>query len=135
MKFNEVEKTWICQLGKPEIRTKLEGYRDRKDRSSEELIRYYRFIISTLKSTPAWGVSGVNKMVNELTASVIATLTKAKKNKTSAYAHAGKLLAIIDFYSNTEAETRYCGNYKLGHILTDSELDQLLEVAELTAAV
>lgn len=126
MKFNEVENTWIKQLGMPENRKVLEEFKVRKDKSFEELTRYYRFIIGALECTPAWGVSGVNKMVNELTASVIATLTKAKKGKTSAYAHAGKLLAIIDFYGNTEAEARYCGRYKLGHILTDVELDQLL---------
>ncbi len=129
MKFNEAERTWICQLGRPEIRVELEGYRDRNDKSHEELIRYYRFITSTLKCTPAWGVSGVNKMVNELTASVIATLTRAKKGKTSAYAHAARLLRYIDFYSNTEAEARYCGNYKLKHVLTETELNQLLEAA------
>lgn len=129
MKFNEVERTWISQLGRPEIREVLEGYRDRKDKSPEELIKYYRFIISTLECTPAWGVSGVNKMVNELSASVIATLTKAKKGKTSAYAHAGKLLAIIDFYGNTEAEARYCGRHYLKHVFTEAELIHLLEVA------
>ena len=107
----------------------LEEFKTRKDKSFEELTRYYKFIISTLSRTPAWGVSGVNKMVNELTASVIATLTKAKKGKTSAYAHAGRLLAIIDFYGNIEAEAKYCGNYRLGHILTDAELTQMLEAA------
>jgi hypothetical protein len=126
MKFNEVESTWIKQLGMPENRKVLEEFKARQDKSFEELTRYYRFITNALESTPAWGVSGVNKMINELTASVIATLTKAKKGKTSAYAHAGKLIAIIDFYGNTEAEARYCGRYKLGHILTDVELDQLL---------
>ncbi len=129
MKFNEVERTWIKQLGMSENRKVLEEFKARKNKSFEELARYYRFVIGALRSTPAWGVSGVNKMVNDLTASVIATLTKAKKGKTSAYAHAGKLLAIIDFYGNTEAEARYCGNYKLGHILTEVELNQLLEAA------
>ena len=126
MKFREVETTYICQLGKDTNRAMLEAYVDRKDRSVEELARYYIDVVKALSVTPAWGVSGVNKMVNELTASVIATLTKAKKGKTSAYAHAGKLLAVIDFYGNTEAEARYCGRYKLGHILTDVELNQLL---------
>jgi hypothetical protein len=126
MKFNVIEKTWICQLGKPEIKKQLENYRDRKDKSLEELISYYRFIIETLECTPAWGVSGVNKMVNELTASVIATLTKAKTGKTSAYAHAGRLLATIDRYSNTEAEARYCGRYKLKPVLTKVELLKLM---------
>ena len=78
MKFCEVEQTWICQLGKPEARRMLEAYKDLRDGSPEELIRYYNDIINALKSTPAWGVSGVNKMINELTESVRATLTHTK---------------------------------------------------------
>ena len=129
MKFTEVESTWISQLGGLENRKVLEEFKARKDKSPEELIRYYRFIINALEGTPAWGVSGVNKMINELSASVLATLTKAKKGKTSAYAHAGKLLAIIDFYGNTEAEARYCGRHYLKHVFTEAELIHLLEVA------
>ncbi len=129
MKFCEVETTFICQLGKPEARKMLESYKDRKDKSFEELVHYYHDIINTLRDTPAWGVSGVNKMINELSASGLATLTKAKKGKTSAYAHAGKLLAIIDFYGNTEAEARYCGRHYLKHVFTEAELTHLLEVA------
>ena len=129
MKFNEVESTWIKQLGMPKNRKVLEEFKARKDKSPEELTRYYRVIIDALECTPAWGVSGVNKMVNELSASVLATLTKAKKGKTSAYAHAGKLLAIIDFYGNTEAEARYCGRHYLKHVFTEAELAHLLEVA------
>lgn len=126
MKFKEVESTYICQLNKPENRKMLEEYKARRDKSGAELARYYSDVVNALKDTPAFGVSGVNKMLNELTEKVRATLNRAKKGKTSAYAHAGKLLAIIDFYGNTEAEARYCGRYKLGHILTDVELDQLL---------
>ena len=129
MKYCEVERTWICQLNKPEVRAQLEGYRDRKDKSPEEFVRYYKFIISTLSCTDAWGVSGVNKMVNELISSVIATLTGAKKGKTSAYAHAGKTLNTIDRFGARKAEARYCGNYKLGHILTDAELAQFTVLA------
>ncbi len=129
MKFCEVETTFICQLGKPEARKMLESYKDRKDKSFEELVHYYHDIINTLRDTPAWGVSGVNKMINELTDSVRATLAHAKKGKTSACAHAAKMLRYIDFYGNTEAEARYCGRYKLKPLITEEELQQLLSVA------
>lgn len=126
MKYCEVERTWICQLSKPEIKAQLEGYRDRKDKSPEEFVRYYKFIISTLSCTPAWGVSGVNKMVNELTSSVRATLVKAKKGKTSAYAHANKMLNYIEHFGDAPAKAKYAGNHKLAALLSAEELEQLL---------
>lgn len=129
MKFKDVENTFICQLGKPEARRMLEVYRDRKDKSPEELISYYNDITNTLKNTPAWGVSGVNKMINEFTESVRATLTRAKKGKTSAPAHAAKMIRYIDFYGNETATARYCGRYKLMPLITEEEFQQLLAVA------
>ena len=126
MKFYEVETTFVCQLGKTQNRAMLEAYRERKDRSTEEFVRYYVDIINALAKTPAWGVSGVNKMINELTASVRATINHTKKGKSSAPAHASSMLRYIDFYSNTEAEARYCGRYKLQPLLTVEELQQFL---------
>ena len=41
MKFYEVETTFVCQLGKAKNRAMLEAYRDRKDTSVEEFVRYY----------------------------------------------------------------------------------------------
>ena len=125
MKLNETITTYICQLNKPENRAMLEGYKARKNKSGEELACYYKDVIEALKHTPAWGISGVNKMVNELTVAVRATLNKEKKGKTSAYAHASKLLRTIDFYGNEKAISRYNGNYKLKPLLTDSELSEL----------
>lgn len=129
MKFKDVENTFICQLGKPEARRMLEAYKDRKDKSFEELTNYYKDLITVLYNTPAWGVSGVNKMINELTDSVRATLTHAKKGKTSAYAHAAKMLRYIDFYGNETAIARYCGRYKLMPLITEEEFQQLLTAA------
>jgi hypothetical protein len=129
MKFNEVESTWIKQLGMPENRKVLEEFKARKAKSPEELIRYYRFIIKALEGTPAWGVSGVNKMINELTDAVRATINHAKRGKSSAPAHTNKLLSIIDFYHNEEAVSRYCGNYKLRPLLSIEELQSFLAVA------
>ena len=129
MKFYEVESTWICQLNKPQNRAMLEAYKDRKDKSIAEFIRYYIDITSALINTPAWGISGVNKMVNELTDTVQATISHAKKGKSSAPAHANKLLCLIDFYGNTKAELRYRGNYKLKPLLSIEELQMFLDVA------
>ena len=129
MKYCEVENTFICQLVKPEARIMLDAYVARKDKSFEELISYYRDLTNAMKNTPAWGVSGVNKMINELTDSVRATLTHAKKGKTSAYAHAAKMLRYVDFYGNETATARYCGKYKLMPLITEEEFQQLLAVA------
>lgn len=129
MKFFEAERTWICQLNKPQNRMMLEAYKDRKDRSIVEFIRYYIDVTGALRNTPAWGVSGVNKMINELTDAVRATINHAKRGKSSAPAHANKLLSIIDFYHNEEAVSRYCGNYKLKPLLSIEELQPFLAVA------
>jgi hypothetical protein len=129
MKFSQLETTFICQFNKPQNRAMLEEYVARKDKSYEESIRYYLDVTKALKGTPAWGVSGVNKMLNELTAATVATLTKAKKGKTTAYAHAAKLLRYINFYSNQEVEAKYNGRHKLEHVLTEAELNQLMTLA------
>lgn len=125
MNLNQIERTYICQFSKPENRAILEGYKKRRDKSGKELASYYRDVISILKDTPAYGVSGVNKMLNELTDKVRATLNKAKRGKTSAYAHAGWLLNKLDYFGNEKADFTYRGRYKLNPILTDDELLQL----------
>ena len=125
MKFAEVETTYICQFNKTQNRAMLEAYKARKDKSGKELANYYRDVVMALANTPAFGVSGVNKMLNELTEKVRATLNKEKKGKTSAYAHAAKLLRDVDFFGSTEAQASYCGNHKLKPILTEEELQQL----------
>ena len=129
MKFKDVENTFICQLGKPEARRMLETYKDRRDKSPEELTNYYKDLVRALYGTPAWGVSGVNKMINELTESVRATLTHAKKGKTTAYAHAAKMLRYVDFYGNETVTARYYGRYKLMPLITEEEFRQLLTTA------
>lgn len=129
MKFSQVEATFVCQLGKPHNKAMLEGYSKRKDRSVKELAQYYIDVINALKDTPAWGVSGVNRMVNELTAACRATFAKAKKGKISASAHANKLLRYIEYFEAQEAEPRYNGRYKLAPILTEKELKQLISEA------
>ena len=125
MKLKDVPTTYICQLNKPENKSVLKDFRDRKDYGCEELVNYYKFIVMTLAVTPAWGVSGVNKMVNDLTNSLRAVKAHARKGKTSAPAHANKLLGIIKEFGNKEAVARYCGNYKLQPLLTEEELAEI----------
>ena len=125
MTLKEVETTYICQLNKPQNRKVLESFRDSNDRSPKKLAQCYKFLVDTLAATPAWGISGVNKMMNETTASVRATLNKAKKGKTSAPALARKLLSIIDYCGDDEAVNKYRGRYKLEPILTVEELEAL----------
>ena len=124
MKFIRVEKTFICQFGKAANKKMLKEYKDRRDGSIEELVRYYKDVVRVLRDTPAWGVSGVNKMINELTASVRATLNNEKRGKTSAYAHANRLLWYIKEFGHKEAYPTYNGRYKLNPIITDEEFRQ-----------
>ena len=126
MTCNQVEHMWVCQLGKPENRKKLKEYVDNSDSSKEELVRYYRDFISMLINTPAWGVNGVNKVVNELRAAVVATLTDANSGKTTAWAHAKKMIRQIDYHSTRQVKPYYNRRYKLVAPLTDEELLQLL---------
>ena len=123
--LGEIPYTWICQLGKPENLAMLEGYRARRDKSPEELARLYFDVINALKDTPCWGVAGVNKMINTLTASVEATLTKKKTGKTSAYAQARILLDKIDFNKNLKAVPKY-NKCSLDKLLTEADVKQLL---------
>ena len=126
MKYIEIEGTFISQLAKDQNRAMLEAYRDRDDKSPEELIRYYKDIINTLKDTPAWGVSGVNDMINKLTDRVRATLTHAKNGKTSAPAQAKSMLRYIDYFGDREVSGRGGQRCKLNPIITEEELQQLL---------
>lgn len=125
MKFKHLETTFICQFSKPENKAILEGYKTRRDKSGKELAQYYRDVVDMLIDTPAFGVSGVNKMLNELTASVRATLNREKRGKTSAYAHANKLLTYIKHFGNEEVKPSFKGKYKLASMLTNEELQQL----------
>lgn len=129
MKFKDVEATFICQLNKPENRTMLEGYIKRRDKSGAELARYYIDVIYALKDTEAWGVSGVNEMLNELTTKVEATRVRAKRGKTSAYAHARWLLNKVDYFLEFEANPYGSHKrHKLNPLLT---ADQLVELSQL----
>jgi hypothetical protein len=128
MKFSQVETTWVCQLNKPENRTVLEGYKARKRKSGKELSSYYRDVINMLQTTEAWGVSGVNKFVNELGEKVRATLAKAKNGKTHSYAHAGTTLAKIDAFKDKPCKPIYRGRYILKPLVTEAELQALEKV-------
>lgn len=128
MKLNKVEQTYICQFSKPENKAMLEGYKKRRDKSGAELARYYTDVVKALEGTPAFGVSGVNKMLNELTAKVRATLNNEKRGKTSAFAHAGWLLYQLEYFGHEEAKAGYKGKHKLEPMLSVEELTMLAEL-------
>lgn len=128
MKLNEVEQTYICQFSKPYNKAMLEGYKMRRDKSGAELARYYMDVIRALEGTPAFGVSGVNKMLNELTTKVRATLNKEKRGKTSAYAHAGQLLYQLEYFGQQEADPKHSRRLKLEPLLSVEELAKLAEL-------
>ena len=126
MRLDRVASTFICQLNKPENRAKLEAYRNRRDGSAAEFVRYYLDVFSMLENTPAWNVRGVNKMLNELTAKVRATINHEKQGKSSAYAHAGMLLNKIDQMGWLEAEPRNYGHIALAPKISMDELQAVL---------
>lgn len=129
MRLIDVEQTYICQCNKH--RDILEKYAANKNDTFKDLLKYYKDIQLMIINTPAYGVSGVNKMLNELTNAVNATRNHEKKGKTSAHAHANKILNLIRMKGNEEADFRYKGNYKLEPVIPISELDKM--IAELEA--
>jgi len=133
MKLKDCPSTYICQFSKSVANEELMRYKERRDSSTEELVRYYSFVINTLKHTPAWNVSGVNKMVNDLTDRVRAKLNGAnRKGTTTAFAHAGKILYIIETFGEKDSSStpRYRGHYKLKPIITEEEINDLLASLE-----
>lgn len=130
MKFKETPTTWICQLNKPENRTMLEGYKNRKDYGPKELANFCRDLVKALKGTPAWGISGCNGIVNETWEAARAVLAKAKKGKSSAPAIANRLLSKIDFYKDQECKGNgHIKTHWLAPVLTEEELLQLEAMA------
>jgi hypothetical protein len=127
MTLNQVEGTWICQLNKPENRAMLEGYKQRRIKAGAELANYWRDINNALINTPAWNVSGVNKMLDELATGIRATLAHAKRGKISAYAHAGQLLFKIDSLGSNEVVDGkyYPRTYACPPVITEEELQTL----------
>lgn len=103
MKFKDIEKTYICQLNKPANRAMLEYYKQQRTKSQALWADFWRDLVAALIDTPAWNVSGVNKMLMEVSEIIRAHLTGAKKNRISVYAFAGQLLHKIDLYKDREA--------------------------------
>lgn len=130
MKLIDVEQTYICQCNKH--KDTLERYAANKNDTYTDLLKYYKDIQLILRNTPAYGVSGVNKMMNELKHAIEATRDNAKKGKTSAHAHANKILNLIKMIGNDEADCKYKGNYKLESPIPIEELDKM--IAELEDA-
>lgn len=131
MKYRHVEQTYICQLGKPAAYRQLKSFARSSDKSIEEYARFYKFVRDTLLHTPAWGVTGVNKLVNKLSSSIRATANHEKTGKSSAPAQAKKLKSMVDYFANLECEAYYNGRCALEDVLSDAELDALVEKSAL----
>lgn len=125
MLMKDVDRTWIHWLGLPENKEILKGFKNRKDKSIEEYARFILFLFDTLIDTPAYGVAGVNEMLNEQTHMFAATRDQAKRGKSSASAQANTLLYKISYFENEEAKPHY-NRCKLNLSVTREELQQFL---------
>lgn len=125
MKIIELESTYLCQINKPENRAILEEFIRRRDSSGAELVRYYLALTNMLRNTPAWGRPGVIAMLNELCAAMRAVLNHEKRGKTTAYAHANKLLNKLKYFANQEVSGRYAVVTEPFQALSETELLQL----------
>lgn len=127
--FKETPTTLVCQLNKPENRVMLEGYIHRKNYSPKELANFCRDLVKALKGTPAWGISGCNRIVNDAWEAARAVLDKGKDSKVSAPDIANKLLGTVDRYKDQKCtNTRGTKYYKTDWLvpaLTEEELLQL----------
>lgn len=123
--LKDIESTYIHQFCKPGNREILRGFRDRKDYSAQEFVRFYDFMRDTLEGTPAWGKPGVNALVNEVDTSLRATLTRAKKGKSSAPKFANKILNTIAYHGYNDRLPTY-GKCDLQPLLTKKDVEKLL---------
>ena len=118
--------TYVGQLNKPTNKATLEWYVKEGDRSPHTFASYYFWLIGALQDTPAWGKPKTITMVNELTRSVRATLTGAKTGKSSAPAHANKMLNKIAWCSKKPATGNTWGTEELEPLLKPDEVERLL---------
>jgi hypothetical protein len=127
LKLCQIPSTWIYHFCKPENLKKLEGFAANKKDDVEDFVNFYYWVISVLEGTPAWGVSGVNRKINEITDALYATLTNAKNGTSSAHGQAGKLLNIIKFHKDKIATPKSTyDRCELKPLLTNEEINELL---------
>lgn len=125
MKLIELASTYLHHINKPENRAILEEFSRRRDGSGAELVRYYLALTNMLHNTPAWGKPGVIAMLNELCTAMRAVLNHAKSGKTTAYAHANKLLNKLKYFADQEASGHYAVATEPFQALSEAELRQL----------
>ena len=125
MKVKDLETHWICQLSKLDTYKTIECFVNSTIKTYVGLHDYYITIISALCHSPAWGYSSTNRLVNELTDACRAVLNHEVSGKTSAPAHARKLLRIIKHRGEEEITKSYTGNCELKPLLSIAELDKL----------
>lgn len=130
--FLDLSGTYVHQLNQYENKQMLRSYarRSKDEETLEDFVEYYFKVIDALKDTPAWMKPKTNEMLNDLTAKLHATLTRARSGKTSASAHAKALLRKIDWCAwNYTGESTDWHHISLCHLITREEADRLLSAA------
>jgi hypothetical protein len=130
MTLGQLPTTWMHHFGKPENKAQLRTFSSEKVKGLEPLIRFYRWCISVVDGTPAWNVSGVNEKINEITDSIMAHITNAKTGKKSAHRLANDMLNTMAYHYDRPAYNNWKPHVVLKHILTDEEIQQLIESAK-----
>lgn len=126
----ELEGTYVHHLSKPENMAVLEAYKKDKDKSVEKLAKLDLWLIDTLRPTKAWGKPKTNMMINNVIAHTKATISGAKKGKTSAFAVAGILINKVNFCRTKEASPSHPYNPGLPADFADFE-EQLKAIAAI----
>lgn len=103
MTLCELPGTYVHHLNKPENMAVLKATFLDKDKSLEKLAKFVLWLINTLRRTPAWGKPKTNMMINEVVDKTKATINKAKRGTSSAYAIAGNLINKVNYCKALEA--------------------------------
>lgn len=128
MVYADIEGMYLTQLGKPNNYARLKAYMEDKDKSGAKFAQYTLDLFDMLRGTAAWGKPGTNKMLNEVLKHARAIMNKAKTGKTSAHAHASKLISSINYHKNKQASVNHWTPVMLLPELSEEELQLLRTV-------
>lgn len=125
----ELPGAYVHHLSKPENMTVLKAIASDKDKSVEKLAKFVLWLINTLRSTPAWGKPKTNMMLIEIINQTKATINKAKRGTSSAYAIAGRLINKVNYCKTLEVCASCPNNPGLPADFVDFE-EQLITIVE-----
>lgn len=121
MTLCELSSTCVGQLNKPENMAVLKAVSKDRDRSVKKLAAFTLWLINTLRPTPAWGKPKTNMIINEIITKTKATINGAKKDTTSAYAVANRLINKVNWCRTQEAYPSHPNNPGLPADLAEFE--------------